>query len=165
MSYVRYIDKTREYYLKQGYAESYSWAHYDTVPFARLEKPLSDCRVGLVTTSEIAVHYDEASEANPIVEEGFRSVYAVPADIPSEKLYSRTSSFDSHATHLDDINAFFPVDRMHEAVAAGRIDGIPERFCGAYNNYSQRKVIEEEGPKVLEFCRRDEVDAVILVPV
>lgn len=165
MSYVRYIDRTTEYYKKQGYEKPYAWARYDTVPFTPLKKPLSECRIGLVTTSEIGVRYDEAREANPIVEEGFRDVYAIPADAPTEKLYSRTHSYDAHATHLDDVNAFFPIDRLREGVASGRIGGIPERLCGAYNNYSQRKVVEQEAPKVLQFCREDNVDAVVLVPV
>ena len=38
---------------------------------------------------------------------------------------------------------------------------MPERFYGAYNNYSIRKVQEEEGPKALEYARNDGVDAVI----
>ena len=32
--YVRYIDKTREYYLSQGYEKPYRWAHFEDIPFA-----------------------------------------------------------------------------------------------------------------------------------
>lgn len=32
---VRYIDKTRDYYLSQGYEKPYQWAQYDDVPFTR----------------------------------------------------------------------------------------------------------------------------------
>lgn len=165
MDYVRYIDKTRDYYLSQGYDKPYAWAHNETAPFTPLKKPLAEARIGLLSTSELAVHYDPKTEENPISEEGFRSVYAIPADTPTEKLYSRTHSYDSHATTLDDVNSFFPVDRMREAVASGRIAGFPDRFYGCYNNYSQRKVLEEEAPKALQFCREDKVDAVVMVPV
>jgi len=165
MDYVRYIDKTRDYYLQQGYEKPYAWSHFDTVPFTPLHKPLAQSRLALLSTSELAVRYDEAREENPISEEGFRGVYAIPAETPTEKLYSRTNSFDSHATHLDDVNTFFPVDRMREAVSQGRVGSTPGRFYGAYNNYSQRKVLEQEAPKVLDFCRQDQVDAAVLVPV
>ncbi len=165
MDHVRYIDKTREYYLQQGYDKPYAWAHFDTVPFAPLTRPLAQSRVALLSTSEVAVRFDAEREEDPIAEEGFRSVYAIAADTPTEKLYSRTNSYDAYATHLDDVNSFFPVDRMREAVADGRIGGMPDRFYGCYNNYSQRKVLEEEGPKVLAYCREDDVDAAILVPV
>jgi len=55
MSHVRYIDKTREYYGAQGYTTPYRWAHFDDIPFTPLARPLAECRVGLVTTSEMAI--------------------------------------------------------------------------------------------------------------
>ena len=86
MDYVRYIDKTRDYYLSQGYDKPYAWAHHEDVPFARLDKPLADATVALVSTSELAIRFDPETEENPISEEGFRGVYASPADTPTEKL-------------------------------------------------------------------------------
>ncbi len=165
MDYVSYIDKTRDYYLSQGYDKPYQWAQHDQVPFQALEKPLAGCKLALLTTSELAIKYDEATEENPITEEGFRSVYAIPGDTRSELFYSRTNSFDRYATHLDDVNSYFPVDRLREALAAGRIADIPERLYGAYNNYSVKKVLIDEAPKALAMCREDNVDAAILVPV
>jgi hypothetical protein len=165
MEYVRYIDRTRDYYLSQGYEKPYQWAEHDEVALSRLKKPLSECKVGLLTTSELAIEFDEETEEDPIIEEGFRSVYAIPADTPTEKFYSRTSSFDSYATHLDDVNTFFPIDRLREAVASGRVAGMPDRLLGAYNNYSIKKVMNDEAPKALEMCRADGLDACVLVPV
>ena len=105
MEPVRYIDRTRDDYIRQGYETPYEWAHFEDVPFARLARPLSECRVGLIGTSEIAVRYDPQTEENPVVEEDFRGVYSFAADTPTERLYSRTASFDRFATHLDDVNA------------------------------------------------------------
>ena len=165
MEPVRYIDRTTDYYRSQGYDKAYAWARNETVPFTPLAKPLAQCRVGLLSTSEIAIRFDPATEQNPITEEGFRAVYELPADTPTEKFYSRTASFDRYATHLEDVNAFFPIDRLREAVASGRIASMPPRLYGAYNNYSQRKVSEEEAPKALGMARADALDAAILVPV
>lgn len=165
MSYVRYIDKTRDYYRAQGYAKDYAWAQFDDVPFTPLAKPLAQCRVGLLGTSEVAVRYDPAAEANPIEEAHFRGVYAIPADTPTGRLYSRTLDFDRYETTLDDVNAFFPIDRLREAAAEGRVGALPDRVYGAYNNYSKRKVLEEEGPTALALCRQDALDAVVIVPI
>ena len=165
MTHVRYMDRTREYYADRGYDKAYRWARHDDAPFAPLATPLAEARVGLLTTSELAVRFDPETEDNPIVEAGFRSAYAIPGDLPVERYYSRTRSYDRHATHLDDVNAFFPVERLREAAAAGRIGSLPGRFYGAYNNYSQRKVLEEEAPKALGMARADAIDAAILVPV
>jgi len=165
MEPVRYIDRTRDDYLRQGYEEPYQWAHHETAPFTPLAKPLSECKVGLIGTSEVAVRFDPETEEDPIVEDDFRGIYAIPADMPTERFYSRTSSFDRNATHLDDVNAYYPVDRLREAVADGRVGGMPDRVYGAYNNYSQRKVLTQEAPKVLEYCQADGIDALIMVPV
>ena len=165
MEPVRYIDRTTEDYLRQGYEKAYQWAHHTDAPFTRLTTPLSECKVGLIGTSEVAVHFDPDTEANPIVEEDFRGVYSIPADVDSSRLYSRTNSFDMNATHLDDVNSYYPIDRMREAVADGRIGSMPDRVYGCYNNYSQRKVLEQEAPKALEYCRQDGIEALIMVPV
>jgi len=165
MDHVRYIDRTRDDYLRQGYEKPYQWAHFDDVPFTPLKKPLKDCRVGLLGTSELAVRFDPETEENPISEEDFRGVYFIPASTPTQKLYSRTLSFDRHATHLDDVGAYYPLDRLREAAADGRIGSMPGRVYGAYNNYSQRKVMTQEAPKALAYAREDNLDAVILVPI
>ncbi len=165
MEHVRYIDRTAADYIRQGYEAPYKWAHHDDAPFAKLAKPLSECKVGLLGTSEVAVRFDPETETDPIVEEDFRGVYAIPANTPTDKLYSRTASFDRNATHLDDVNAYYPLDRLREAVADGRIGSIPDRVLGAYNNYSQRKVLSQEAPKALEQCLADGIDALIMVPV
>jgi len=165
MEHVRYIDRTTEDYHRQGYDTPYEWAHHTDAPFTPLRKPLSECKVGLIGTSEVAVKFDPETEEDPIVENDFRGVYAIPADVPTERFYSRTSSFDRNATHLDDVNAYYPVDRLRESVADGVIGSMPERLYGAYNNYSQRKVLTQEAPKVLEFCREDGIDALVMVPV
>ena len=36
---IRYIERTRSYYLGLGYDNPYIWAHYVNVPFTRLQKP------------------------------------------------------------------------------------------------------------------------------
>jgi len=52
---VRYLERTRSYYLGLGYDNPYVWAHYREVPFAPLKKPLRESVLGLITT---AVQYD-----------------------------------------------------------------------------------------------------------
>jgi hypothetical protein len=162
--YVRYIDKTRAYYLSQGYAKPYNWAHNDEAPFTPLGKPLSLSTLTVVSTSEIAIK-DDPRFADDAVTEALGNVYAIPSDTPSANLYSRTESFDRYATSLDDPNAYFPIDRLHEAKARGRIGGIARQCLGVYNAYSQRKTNERDAPEVLGQCRAMGVDVALLVPV
>lgn len=162
--YVRYIDKTRAYYLSQGYEKPYAWARNDDAPFTPLAKPLSASTITLVSTSEIAIR-DDPRFAEDAETKAVGNVYTVPSDTPSARLYSRTHSYDRYATSLDDPNAYFPIDRLHEAVARGRIGRIAPQCLGVYNAYSQRKTIERDAPEVLGQCRAMAVDVALLVPV
>lgn len=164
MSHVKYIDRTRAYYLSQGYDKPYRWAHFDDVPFARLKKPLAESRVTLISTSEIAVR-DWEDQRTPLEKGEASNVYGIPSDTPVADLYSQTPDFDQHATKLDDVDTYFPISRMHEAVADGRIGEVAPTFHGVYNAYSQRKTRETDAPEVLQRCRDEEVDVAVLTPV
>ena len=162
--YVRYIDKTREYYLSQGYDKPYQWAHFDDVPFAPLAKPLAQCRATLVSTSEICIR--GAQRAEDETQMGIvGGAYTIASDLPATQLYSPSHSFDQAATTLEDVDAFFPTTRLHEAVAAGRIAGLTARFHGVFNAYSQRRTRERDAPAVLARCIEDGADIALLVPV
>jgi hypothetical protein len=163
--YVRYIDRTREYYLAEGYKKPYQWAHFDDIPFTRLEKPLAQCRVGLVTTSDIAVRKESGDRESHDAAALVGNVYSIPFDTPLERLYSRNEHYDRHATTLDDVNSYCPITRLQELVSAGRIGSVAPRFHGVYTSYSQRVTMERDAPEVLKRCREDGVDAVLLTPV
>ena len=67
---------------------------------------------------------------------------------------------------MEDVNAFFPTARLHEAVEDGRIGSLTKRFIGVYNAYSQRRTLERDAPEVLKRLREDGADvAVNDVPV
>ncbi len=163
--YVRYIDRTREYYLAEGYAKPYKWAHFEDIPFTRLEKPLARCRVGLVTTSDIAVETETGERERHDAAALVGNVYSIPVEVAPERLYSRSEHYDQHATTLDDVNSYCPVTRLREMVAAGRIGSLAPRFQGVYTSYSQRITMERDAPEVLRCCREDGVDVVLLTPV
>jgi hypothetical protein len=164
MTHVRYIDKTRAYYQSIGYEKPYQWAHFDDVPFTPLGKPLSECTLALVSTSDIAVKSeDDGSDPHDNFLVG--SVYSIPSATPVDDLYSPQEHYDTNATHLDDVDSFFPITRLHELAAGGRFRDLAPRCHGVYTAYSHRRTLEIDGPEVLKRCREDGVDAAVLVPV
>ncbi len=164
MSHVKYIDKTRAYYLAEGYEKPYQWATHDDVPFTPLKKPLSESRLALISTSEISIKsWDD--QRTPLEKGEVGNVYAVPTDTPIEELYSHSHSFDKHATTLEDVNAFFPVTRLQEFAAEGRIGSLAPTAHGLYNAYSQRKTREADLPELLRRCQEEAVDVALLTPV
>ena len=74
-------------------------------------------------------------------------------------------SWDKEATHTHDLDSFFPVHRLQEAVEAGRIGSLSPRFYGVPTEYSQRRTNEVDAPQLLEYLREDRVDVALLVPL
>ncbi|MFT4714545.1 MAG: hypothetical protein ACJAVI_001042 [Candidatus Azotimanducaceae bacterium] len=162
---VKYIDRTRDYYLSQGYAKPYEWAHFKDIPFAKLTKPLSECRAALVSTSDVAVRKLEGAGRDKSKENLVGSAYVVPSDTPANLLFSRQEHYDQHATHLDDVNSYFPITRLQEKVGQGRLKSLAPRCHGVYTAYSKKRTLEVDAPEVLQRCREDEVDIAVLTPV
>jgi len=162
-SHVRYIDRTRAYYEAEGYGKPYGWAHFDHIPFtpfASVGKPISQCRVGLVTTSEMARRGAEAEPDDPR-----RLVYALPTDIPVADLYGRKAAYDRHATTLDDVDSYLPLTHLQHFVAEGRIGAVAPRFQMIYSEYSQRKTLTVDAPEILKQMQEDRVDVAVLTAV
>ncbi len=160
---IRYIDRTRAWYLALGYGNPYRYAQFAEVPFTTLAKPLAESRVALLTT---AARYQPDKGA-----QDSRSAYNAAAKFYD--VYSGDTAVDhdlrvSHVgvdrLHLsDDSNCWFPLPALRRAVAAGRIGGLTARFHGVPTNRSQRHTMEVDAPEVLARVRADGADAAILV--
>jgi hypothetical protein len=160
MDYVRYIDKTRDYYQGAGYAEPYRWAHFDEIPFAPLSRPLGECRVGLVTSAEMALR-----DAPPPPDDPRRLVYSLPTGVEVERLVSRKAAYDRYATTLDDVDAYLPLTHLARFAAEGRIGSLAPRFQMVQSEYSQRKTLTVDAPEVLRQFREDGVDVAVLTAI
>jgi D-proline reductase (dithiol) PrdB len=162
---IPYMQRTRDYYLALGYGNPYRWAHFDDVPFTPLRTPLRRARVGLITTA--APFQPGMGEQGPGAPYNaaakFYQVYSDSTDGDPDLRISHVG-YDRLHTSAKDINTYFPLARLREAAAAGRIGSLAPRFHGAPTNRSHRTTTESDVPELLRRCREDEVDAVVLVP-
>lgn len=157
-SFVSYIDRSRDYYAAQGYPQPYAWAHYDDVPFTPLKKPLAELRIGLVTTAEKPKPSGTISLEILIQ----RETYAAPSHVPPQSMFTDILSWDKAATHTKDVNSFLPITQLNQYVSSGRVGSASARFYGVPTDYSKSKTLDLYAPRILEWCREDGVDAVIL---
>ncbi len=156
-SCVSYIDKSREYYAAHGYKQPYTWAYHKNVPFSPLRKPLSSCRIALITTaSDIDVGPGIEGLLNK------RNVYALPSDPAPALLFTAHLFWDKDATHTDDLESFLPLNRLSEFASTGLIGSTSKRFYGVPTEYSQGRTRLKDAPKILEWILEDGVDAVLL---
>jgi hypothetical protein len=165
--YVRYIDKTREYYRQQGYPAAYKWAHFTDGPFAPLRKPIAQCRVMLVSTASLVILDEQGrpTERPQVLGTNALEVFPVPSELPVARLRSTSVDHDRFQTDMADPDAFFPLTRLRELAAAGEIGSLAGEALRLLPNYSHRKVLTVDAPEVLRRARADAVDAVLLTPV
>ncbi len=158
---VQYMDAIRQRYQKLGY-ETYRWFEADTAPeLVSLKKDLSQSRLGVLTTSgayvagQVAYYYKDDT-----------SVRAIPKATPAEALRFAHITENYLVSSRRDPNCTIPIDALRELEADGAIGEVVDDIFSCMGGiYSQRRVREELIPAVEERFRRQEVDAVLLVPM
>lgn len=159
-NHVSYIDKSREFYAAHGYERPYRWATNTSAPFTPLAKPLSASTVGVVTTA--FRHSDDlAPEDRPVLP---KRVFAAASSPPPTRMFTDDLSWDTGATHTDDVETFLPLRRLVEAVADGRIGSLAGRYYGVPTEYSTSRTADDAAA-IEAWCREDGVDVVVLVPL
>ena len=162
---IRYIERTRNYYLGLGYETPYVWAHFQNVPFAPLKKPLSDSKVALITT---------AAPFNPTKgPQGAGAPYNAKAKFFEPYCHRIDSDIDLRISHvgvdrqhanMEDSHCWFPINAAQEAEKQGRIESLAKHFYGLPTNRSQRHTLEVDAPLLLDYLRIDAVDVAVLIP-
>ena len=162
---IPYMQRVRTYYEALGYSPPYAWAHYAEVPFQPLRKPLSRCRVALITTA--APYQPGKGDQGPGAPYNgaakFFQVYSGDTDQDHDLRISHIAVDRQHTTAGDQAT-YFPLAALRDAAASGRIGSLAPRFHGAPTNRSHRVTLKIDGPEIVARCKADEVDAALLVP-
>ena len=123
-------------------------------------KPLSECRVAILTTAGLAHAGDESWQPN---DQSFR---VFERDDRALKLGHLSPNFD-RSGFFADINVAYPIDRLEEFEEEGVIGSVAPRhisFMGAIDgNMSTLEL--DSGPAAAEVLKGDGVDVVLLTPV
>jgi hypothetical protein len=162
---IPYLQRIGTYYQALGYGAPYEWAHYAEVPFQPLRKPLSRCRIALITTAAPwkAGAGDQGPGAPYNAKAKFYAVYSGDTATDHDLRISHVAIDRQHTT-AEDLATYFPLAALRRSVSSGRIGSLAPRFHGAPTNRSHRATLEVDGPEILARCKADAVDAAILVP-
>lgn len=161
---ISYIERTRNYYGTLGYPP-YTWAHFDTVPFASPARSVNKARLALITTA--APYQSELGDQGPgspynAAAKFFRT-YTMPVTPVPDLRISHLGYDRKHTTAIDP-NSFLPVTRLAEAVTSGELGSLAAELIGVPTNRSQRVTLQQDAPEVLAACREQAVDLALLVP-
>jgi hypothetical protein len=162
---VRYMLRTRSYYLGLGYENPYVWAHYIDAPFTPLKKSLSASRLALVTTAA-PYQADKGPQGAGAAYNASTKFYEPYAGSMASKPDLRIAhvGIDRKHANMSDSECWFPYEAAQAAAQSGRIGSLSPRFYGLPSNRSQRHTLETDAPAIIAMCQADAVDVAILIP-
>ena len=132
----------------------------DTTPFVVLGKPLSACRLAIVTTAGVHRRGDR------LFGPGDQTYRVIPSDTPTvDIIQSHTSLGFDRAPIMRDLNISFPLDRVRELAARGELGALAPSsysFMGAQRDAT--RIERETGPEVGGLLREEGADIALITP-
>jgi hypothetical protein len=150
---------------------------YEDAPFCTLRAPLTQLRLGLMSSSG---HFVEGDDPQPFGIENMSQQEAearimdfiktdaqlstIPMNTPTGKLRTRHGGYDVRGSQADP-NTNFPLDRLRELQAEGALGELAENAYSFIGATSQLKLRNQIAPVWLEQFKAEGIDALLLVPV
>lgn len=137
------------------------------IPWTPLPKPLSECNVALLSSAGIALKDDlpfdqEGERKNPWWGDPTYRILPKTATEKDVRLYH---------LHIDasyaeqDLNCLFPLQRLREMEASGRIGRMCERHYSMMGYILKpERLLRETVPAMIRNLKEDMADVVVLVP-
>jgi D-proline reductase (dithiol) PrdB len=135
------------------------------VPWTPFKKPLREARLALVSSAGFVLPGQEPFQTG--LSGGDGSFREIPADTDVSTLIEthHSQSFD-HSGIRSDPNLGFPIDRVREMAADGRIGAVNHRhlsFMGSIT--APGRLVRDHAPEAARLLVSDGVDVALLVPV
>ncbi len=161
MEPVKYVDLLNQRYRQQGFPP-YRWTVNIDTTFTRLRKPLSECRVSMLTSG--GVSHCSMPRWDAYAKNDFRLDVVDPNSDAAD--FSVNDSYYDTSDASTDINCVFPIDRLRELATDGVIGSVADRLWSGFMGriYSRTKVLEESAPALAAELHNDGVDLFLLVP-
>lgn len=143
-------------------AERYPFHATHDVPLTRLRKPLSACRVALITTA--GLHLDDQPAFDMKSPLGDWSYREFPRAVLRERFRLSDVQYDRRGVDRD-LNVLFPCDRLEELAAAGVIGEVAPRHFG-FMGYILKtdELVRSTAREVAARLRQDAADAAVITP-
>jgi D-proline reductase (dithiol) PrdB len=144
---------------------AYRYRQVDWSPGSRLAKPINAVKLAVISSAGLCLPtqapFDESLRG------GDFSFRELPGDVDVQTLLiSHRSSAFERAGALEDRNLVFPLERLRELVGSGELRALNHRHFSFMGSISAPgRLIAQTAPAVASELRRDNVDAVLLVPV
>lgn len=134
------------------------------IPYTPNDKPLSEMKIGIVSTAGAHLKDQEPFNDDPTV--GDNTYRIIPNDSAAND-FSVTHAAPKEEYDTDepkrDINTIFPIDRLRELTEQGVIGGIADNHFSMMGFAMRlRKLIDETIPELAKKVNRSKADGVLL---
>ena len=150
--------------IRELWAKSYQGVTCEDIPWTPLNKPLAQCRIGLVTTGGLHLRSDPPFEmGDPDGDPSFRTV---PCDAEASELVITHHYYD-HRDADRDLNLIWPRDVLKSLESAGSIGPLVLQsvsFMRHINGPHLNTLIQESARSAAQEIRKQQADVVLLVP-
>lgn len=144
---------------ERKYLERLECPRFETHPWVE-GAPLSDRRVAIVSTAGLHIRNDRPFTFDP--GDYYR---VIPGDIrASDLVMTHVSTNFDHTGFQQDWNVVFPIDRLRELAGRGIIGSVAD-FHYSFMGANDPIPMEKEARGLAGLLKKDNVDAVFLVPV
>ncbi len=139
-------------------------AESDELPWSPARIPLAEASIALVTSAGVHLKRDQPFEMeNP---EGDASFRVIPGDTALRDLTITHDYYDHRAADRD-LNCVFPLERLRELAAAGKIGRVAPRHIGTMGHIlgaEERRLVSAAAPAIAKLLVEDGIDYVVAAP-
>ena len=134
----------------------------DFVPLAKLNKPLSECRLGFVSTSGVQLKGSLPFDVvHPIGDYSFRKV---PSNTNPSQLEIHQIKYPTSGANLD-INVVYPIERIQELATNGTVGSLTNNFYSFIGyNMDARHLEATLAQSLADAFEREQADIVLAAP-
>lgn len=148
----------------RSWAQRQTFASSADIPWTPLQKPLTACRVALVTTGGVHLRTQQPFDMhNPFGDPSFREIPAAAS--PSQ--LTITHDYYDHRDADRDMNIVFPWQRLQECVAqgvVGKASPVHLGFMGHIDGDLVSILQQQTAPAAAQILVQHQVDVVLLFP-
>ena len=157
----KYIEKTKQDYAKLGY-EPYQWFRAEHLPaFAQLQKPLSESKLGLVSTAGTYVKGQKA-----FFTKDDTSIWRIKSSTPVDKIRFAHIMQNYLVEARKDPCTVFPLEALRILDDEGVIGELAPEFLSCMGGiYSRSRVRNELIPRLEKAVSDQRLDLLLLVPL
>jgi len=173
--FSRIVQHVFEWQIK-AYATEGNW-QYDDGPFTPLQKPVSELRLGLFTSTGHFVEGDDPEpfgvkhmsqeEATDRISDFTKAepkLSTIPVDTPRAELRVRHGGYDVRGVQRDP-NVAFPIKILRQLAREHVIGQLAPQAYSFVGACSQLRLLKHAGPQWVEQLQAQQIEAALLIPV